>query len=64
MGPAFCRRLNPREKSHPKPKYAIDLPIRRADNIAHGQEFVASAVEIFLAHVETNELVVDFLFMR
>lgn len=29
-----------------------------------GQEFVASAVEIFLAHDDTNELVDDFLFMR
>jgi hypothetical protein len=44
--------------------FSIDFTSRHADNIARGQEFVASAVEMFLAHDETNELVDDFLFMR
>jgi hypothetical protein len=59
MDPQFAEKKGPL-----RTKSAIDLTIRRADNIAHGQEFVASAVEMFLAHDETNELVVDFLFMR
>jgi hypothetical protein len=59
-----CRGMILREKKPPSSKSAIDLPIRRADNIARGQEFVASAVDFFLAHDETNELVIDFLFMR
>ncbi len=44
--------------------FVIDLANRQTDNIARGQEFVASVVDEFHTHDDTHDLVDDFLFMR